>query len=403
MYGARKLDGKESDQFLIFAKVNQKKKILIFVDWYLPGYKAGGPIRSIANMYSQLKNEYDFRIVTSDMDLHEATPYANIISDRWTKGPDGCQVIYLSQIKRNYKEILKIIKEERADFIYLNSVFSKVFTVFPLLARKRHFPVRKVILAPRGMLGQGALQIKSAKKKVFLTWMKVTGLCSTIRWHASSTSEEAEIKKIFGKSASTKVALNLSEGTEIKPIKKVKKQGEMKIAFLSRISFKKNLEGTLLLLAKSSSQHQIQFDIFGPIEDAVYWSKCESIISTLPPHIKVNYRGAIANDKVAETLKNYHFSILLTFNENFGHSIIESMAAGCPVIISDQTPWRNLEKSLAGWDVSLQDENKILKVLHEAAEMNDETYNTWNLSAQRLASSIIFHPESIQQHKELFS
>ena len=79
------------------------------------------------------------------------------------------------------------------------------------------------------------------------------------------------------------------------------------------------------------------------------------------------------------------------------------MAAGCPVIISDQTPWRNLEKSLAGWDVSLQDESKILKVLHEAAEMNDETYNTWNLSAQRLASSIIFHPESIQQHKELFS
>ena len=103
MYGARKLDGKESDQFLIFAKVNQKKKILIFVDWYLPGYKAGGPIRSIANMYSQLKNEYDFLIVTSDMDLHEATPYANIISDRWTKGPDGCEVIYFTGMAHRFR------------------------------------------------------------------------------------------------------------------------------------------------------------------------------------------------------------------------------------------------------------------------------------------------------------
>lgn len=403
MYCIRKLDGKESDQFLIFVKVNQKKKILIFVDWYLPGYKAGGPIRSIANMYSQLKNDYDFRIVTSDLDLHEEIPYPNVKSDQWTKGPDGCDVLYLSQAKRNYTEIVKILKEERADYIYLNSVFSKVFTLYPLLARKRHFPVRKVILAPRGMLGAGALQIKPLKKKVFLAWMKITGLCSTIRWHASSETEEAEVKKVFGKNASTKVALNLSEGREIKSIKKIKKRGEMKIAFLSRISSKKNLEGTLQFLAKTSAQHQIQFDIFGPIEDTNYWSKCEALIRSIPKHIKVNYKGAIANNQVAETLKNYHFSILLTFNENFGHSIIESMAAGCPVIISDQTPWRDLEKSLAGWDIALNDENKILQVLHQAAEMDEETFNDWNLAAQKFATQIIFHPQSIQQHKELFS
>lgn len=403
VYRIRKLDGKESDQFLIFVKVNQKKKILIFVDWYLPGFKAGGPIRSVANMYSQLKNDYDFRIVTSDLDLHETTPYPTVKSDQWTKGPDGCDVLYLSQAKRNYNEIVKILKEERADFIYLNSVFSKVFTVYPLLARKKHFPVRKVILAPRGMLGEGALQIKAGKKKVFLTWMKITGLCSTIRWHASSEAEEAEVKKIFGNKASTKVALNLSEGREIKYIKKLKKKGEMKIAFLSRISFKKNLEGTLELLTKTSANHQIQFDIFGPIEDANYWSKCEALIRTMPKHVKVNYKGAIANNQVTETLKNYHFSILLTFNENFGHSIIESMAAGCPVIISDQTPWRDLEKRLAGWDLALNDENKILQVLHQAAEMDDESFEEWNQSAQKFASKIIFHPQSIQQHKELFS
>jgi glycosyltransferase involved in cell wall biosynthesis len=403
VHGIRKLDGKESDRFLIFIKVSQKKKILIFVDWYLPGYKAGGPIRSIANMYSQLKNDYDFRIVTSDLDLHEEIPYPNVKSDQWTKGPDGCDVLYLSQAKRNYKEIVKILKEERADFIYLNSVFSKVFTLYPLLARKRHFPVRKVILAPRGMLGAGALQIKPLKKKVFLSWMKITGLCSTIRWHASSETEEAEVKKVFGKNASTKVALNLSEGREIKSIKKIKKRGEMKIAFLSRISSKKNLEGTLQFLAKTSAQYQIQFDIYGPIEDANYWSKCEGLMRSMPKHVTVNYKGAIANNRVAETLKNYHFSILLTFNENFGHSIIESMAAGCPVIISDQTPWRNLENTLAGWDLALNDENKILQVLHQAAEMDEETFNDWNLAAQKFATQIIFHPQSIQQHKELFS
>lgn len=383
--------------------MNQKKKILIFVDWYLPGYKAGGPIRSIANMYSHLKNDYTFRIVTSDMDLHADKPYPSVVSDTWTKGPDGCDVMYLSAAKRNYKTILQILKEERADFIYLNSVFSKIFTLYPLLARKRHFGVRKVILAPRGMLGKGALDIKPVKKKVYLRWMKMMGLCYTIRWHASSPSEEKEIKKVFGQSASTQVALNLSESRTIVYHPKSKKPGTLKMAFLSRISFKKNLTGTLQLLAKTSAAHHIQFDIFGPIEDEDYWAKCKTLIAEMPAHVKVNYKGAIPNEQVANTLKDYHFSILLTFNENFGHSIIESMAAGCPVIISDQTPWKNLEESKAGWDIKLADEDTLLRVLHQAGEMDETDFNLWNRSAQEFAKNIIMHPASVEQHKALFS
>ena len=40
-----------------------KKKILVFVDWYLPGFKAGGPIRSCANLISHFSNEYDFFVL----------------------------------------------------------------------------------------------------------------------------------------------------------------------------------------------------------------------------------------------------------------------------------------------------------------------------------------------------
>jgi len=383
--------------------VDQKKKILVFVDWYLPGYKAGGPIRSIANMYSQLKNDYTFRIVTSNLDLYEAKPYSTVASDQWTKGPDGCDVLYLSTAKQNYKEISKIIHEERADYIYLNSVFSKVFTLFPLLVRKRHFPVRKVIIAPRGMLGKGALQIKPIKKKIFLFWMKMTGLFNSVRWHASSTVEEKEVKNIFGKNANTKVALNLSLGRALIPFQRKKEIGKVKFAFLSRISFKKNLQGTLSLLARTSPQNQIQFDIYGPIEDQEYWNSCEKLMASLPSHVKANYKGAIQNEMVADTLKNYHFSILLTFNENFGHSIVESMAAGCPVILSDQTPWKNLEAKKAGWDLKLQDENKILEVLNTASRMDQETFDYWSRETQEFAKQIIFDAQSIQQHKELFS
>lgn len=50
-----------------------------------------------------------------------------------------------------------------------------------------------------------------------------------------------------------------------------------------------------------------------------------------------------------------------TFNENYGHAIVESFVAGLPVVISDRTPWRNLEKINAGWDIPLMIKLSLLK------------------------------------------
>lgn len=380
-----------------------KKKILIFVDWYLPGYKAGGPIRSVANMCSRLRNTYDFRIVTADTDLHEHEPYKGIISGKWTKAPDGTDVLYLPEKERNLTRIKQIITEERADVIYLNSVFSKPFTLYPLLVRKKHFPTRKVVLAPRGMLGRGALDIKPLKKKVFLTWAKITGLYHQIRWHASSESEAGEIKAVFGKSSSIVTALNMSPERKLEVFRRKKVPGHLRLVFLSRISFKKNLTAALKLLAEVPSEITVDFDIYGPIEEPDYWKECETLIRQLPAHIHARHCGAISNDRVSETLRTYHISILLTLNENFGHSIVESLAAGCPVLLSDQTPWKNLQPQKAGWEFPLSDEQGILRALKAAAAMNQETFNQWSDGALNLADRIINNPESIQQHQQLFN
>mgnify|MGYP002146514719 CR=1 FL=1 len=383
--------------------MTEKKKILVFVDWYLPGYKAGGPIRSVANMCNRLKDDFQFRIVTANTDLNEETPYANIISDRWTKGPDGTDVLYLSAGKRNQAEIKRIITEERADIIYLNSVFSKPFTLLPLLVRKKYFPARKVVLAPRGMLGKGALQIKPLKKQLFLTWAKITGLYKNIRWHASSEEEVKEIKRIFGSGAQATIGLNLSSARKLETKRRDKKSGYLKLVFLSRISYKKNLEGALEILATIPADQHIDFDIYGPAEEPEYWTRCEALIKQMPAHINVQYKGALANEKVQETLCKYHLSILLTFNENFGHSIVESLAAGCPVLLSDQTPWKYLEAKRAGWEFPLTEKENIRKALMQASEMNQEEFNQWSDGALKLADQIINDPSLVEQHKILFS
>ena len=58
----------------------QRPVILVFVRHYLPGFRCG-PIRSVANLVSQLGERLDFRIVTLDRDVGESEPYNDLATD----------------------------------------------------------------------------------------------------------------------------------------------------------------------------------------------------------------------------------------------------------------------------------------------------------------------------------
>ena len=61
----------------------------MFIDWYLPGYKAGGPVRSMANLVDHLRDKVDLHIVATDTDYTETSPYSGVTPDRWTVMPGG--------------------------------------------------------------------------------------------------------------------------------------------------------------------------------------------------------------------------------------------------------------------------------------------------------------------------
>ena len=55
-----------------------KPIILTLVSGYLPGFKYGGPIRTIVNMVETLGEEFEFGIITTDKDLGESEPYPGV-------------------------------------------------------------------------------------------------------------------------------------------------------------------------------------------------------------------------------------------------------------------------------------------------------------------------------------
>ena len=77
--------------------MGNKKRILVFIDWFLPGYKGGGPIQSVANLIQHLKDDFDFSVITRDTDYCETTPYKEIKSNQWNVLPDDTRVYYFSE------------------------------------------------------------------------------------------------------------------------------------------------------------------------------------------------------------------------------------------------------------------------------------------------------------------
>ncbi len=381
----------------------RRKKIVVLIDWYLPGYKAGGPIQSVANMVVRLKEDFEFVIITGDTDESETTPYTTVKSDAWNTLSDGTRVYYFSKNGRKFGTLKKIMLKEQADVFYLNSLFSVFFTMYPLIIRKYFMPARKIILACRGMLGKGALDIKSGKKKLFLSTARLIGLYKNVNWHASTEIEAKEIALNFGKHQKVSVATNLTALKSCPSFDRKKEVGKVCFVYLSRISPIKNLLASIHAILKLPDTYQVEFDIYGPIDDISYWEKCKLAISKTPPHIKINYKGAIANSEAIKVLESYHFVLLQTHHENFCHSIIESMAAGCVTVITDQTPWRNLTAVKAGWDLPLNDEPALLETLKICCEMDQETFNEWSKAAFNFAEKVINNPQLIEDNKRLFA
>ena len=384
-----------------------KKTILIFVDWYLPGYKAGGPIKSISSLVNYLKNDFNFLIITSDTDFGESKPYPSLKCDTWIKIDTSTSVFYASKEFLNRKNILTLTKSIEFDLIYLNSFFSFYFSILPLFFCKRGIIRKPILIAPRGMLGTGALKLKSNKKKLFIMFSKFTCLHKHINWHATSEKESQEIRNVFGQKSDISMVPNL-QYNEIShsPLILKKTEGELKLFFLSRISEKKNLLFALQLLQKINvNEHtKIQFDIYGPIEDKTYWQKCLEVINNLKSiGININYFGAIKNEEVADMIAKYHFLLLPTLNENYGHVIVESFVNGKPVIISDQTPWRDLENSNVGWDIALNNLSKFEKVINDCIEMENTKYEKMVVDTLKYSTLSCNSKNSLPSMKKMFN
>ena len=345
-------------------------------------------------MVDRMKDKFDFWIITRDHDGKlDKTQYSTVKIDDWND-VRGAKVFYLSKKNVRISKIRELILAAKPDSIYTNSFFATLAIYVLKLRKLKLIPNINIVVAPCGELSDGALALKAGKKRLFIGYSKISRLYSNVIWKASNELEKSEIEKVKGKGGKIFIAPDLPPKTifdDYAPDRKPKKEiGAARFVFLSRFMRKKNFKWLLEFI--SAVKGDLTIDIYGPREDKNYWNECEQIIKTLPARVKVEAKGSIPHEKALGTLLDYHFFILPTLGENFGHVFLEALAAGCPLIISDKTPWLNLQEDNIGFALPLENRDEWIKALDFCVDLDEEEYSRFSNEARKYVCNWLKSP-----------
>lgn len=364
---------------------------------YLPGYKDGGPVRSIKNLTDFLGEEYEFKILTSDRDHGDKKPYADIKVNGWNQ-VGKAKVYYVPPAGFSYK-IIKTLTDE-ADLLYVCGCFNDYAIKILILNRIGLIKV-PVVVAAMGLFSPMEFRLKYWKKKLFTVVFNLTGMFKNIYWSATSELEISEIRQqVQAVDNQFFVAEDLPRRISFEYIEKKKQKGELEVVWISRITPKKNLKGAVVILQKVKGI--VHFTIYGPIHDEKYWRECQIELQKLPSNVTWSYKGNIESEVVIEVLKQYHVFLFPTLGENFGHVIQEALSAGCACILSDQTPWKNLNEIGVGAVYPIYAIEQYVETLNRYINMDEAEINVIANAAFKYAYEKCNEKEKETGYRKIF-
>lgn len=362
-------------------------------------------------MVERLSEDFDFRIVCRDRDLGDLTAYSAISVGTWTT-VGRAKVFYATPEMLTLRGIALLMRNTPHDVLYLNSFFDSVFTLRPILARRIGMVLSvPVVIAPRGEFSEGAFNLKRWKKELFTRLASFIGFFDDVVWQVSTPLEATDVRRILGVHESRiHVARNIAVARRHTNDSNFESQScdvnndesdvVLRVCFLSRISPKKNLDFALRVLAEVKVP--VQFNIYGPQEQSDYWADCLDLINRLPPNVRASYCGGVAHEQVLSVLAPHHLFFVPTLGENFGHVYLEALSAGVPILVSDQTPWRNLLAQEVGWDLPLSKPSEFTRAVESVAKLDASARARIRKNCIEFADRYATDGEALVQNRSLF-
>lgn len=297
-----------------------------------------GPANAIVKMCNNLKTKgLDITIYTTDLHPINYKSLAGIdvkVFKTYKKGNYCFSLRLWSALNKNI---------DRYDLVHIHALWVFPTTVAAYIARNKNIPY---IVRTCGMLDSYSIyhnKWKSFKKLLYFSVFERRNLNGASAIHFTSSDEFDRSKHLDIKALPLiiPVGIERSEYICIPSDNRITNEypllkGKKIILFLSRIHYKKGLE--LLLDAYEIVLHetdQVYLIIAGPDNEG-YKKILEKKINALKLNEKVLFTGLVAGKQKMKLLSDADIFCLPSFQENFGIAVAEAMAAGLPVIVSDQ-------------------------------------------------------------------
>ena len=334
-------------------------------------------------------------VLAGNKEVGDKFPIPNVLSNNWNNFEDStANVFYVSNFLRTIKFFIFECNKKKFDLLFLNSIFSFQYTVLPII-----FTNSPIILSIRGMLHPSALKQKNLKKFLYLFFFKKILLFRDIKFHVTDDVEKKYVENIFGIRYDIFVLPNIPNLFKKQYLKK--EINNLNLISIALVSSMKNHLNVLLALMNCKSY--IIYKIYGPIKDNDYWDKCKIIIKKLPHNIKVEYMGPVSPNEVEKVLEWAHVKILPSKSENYGHSMVEALSAGKPLISSHFIPWNDLDINNAGFNIDSNNLDKLADAMEFYANVDSTQYDTLSSSASKYILKKVNIDQIKNAYLELFS
>jgi glycosyltransferase involved in cell wall biosynthesis len=285
------------------------------------------------------------------------------------------------------------------DLIHINSLYQFPSTAAAHYCRKYGIPY---ILRPHGTLAPVMYRRHKLRKRFYELLIEKCNLTNATAVHFT-TDEEMELACSHGLSfrgVVVPLGIELHEDAwsgEDADLLWPELVGKRVVLFLGRMNFVKGLD----LLASAFGQvcrHRGDAHLLlaGP-DTAGYASKVRGWIENEGALEAATFAGEVLGSRKTAILRRADIFVLSSYSENFGIAVVEAMAAGLPVVISNKVNiWREVDEAGAGLVVNPDAHEvagAILKLLEDPAlakQMGERGRRlvqdrfTWDVAGEKL-------------------
>jgi glycosyltransferase involved in cell wall biosynthesis len=358
-------------------------KIIQICASYKPAYVYGGPTMSVSKLAEELsKAKQDVTVLSTtangEKELDVAINKALMV--------DGVEVFYFKRWTKDHThfspglfwKLHQLIRREKKarkskELIVHIHAWWNLVSIFACWIAKIHRVT--VVLSPRGMLNDYTLSNRNSLSKQLIHKVIGKKLLAYCHIHATADKEAREIAQMARVKSTVVIPNFVKIATNVNPTDQSK--AYFNIAFLSRIEKKKGLENSFNALAKL--QFPFNFSIGGTGEET-YVKGLKILAEELNISKNINWLGHLTNEKKFDFLAQNDILLLSSYNENFANVIIESLAVGTPVIVSENVGLADyVKQNQLGW-VCKNDADSIIDAIQQAFADTEKRNKIRNLA-----------------------